>query len=348
MHFPNDKVKGEMRRKYIWLFVLILLAACGQQAKAQTSKSNGKYLPEAHVTEIVLAGSLAKKDAEISSLAWYGDTLILLPQYPGFDGTNQLYSLSKTEIEDYLATDNPVPLRPRAVPFIDSGRISLINGFQGLEAIAFAGDRAYLTVEAELNEGMRGSLVAGQMMPNLSELVMDTAVITEILPQARQENRTDETLFVYGDSLITLYEVNGTSVNESPVAHRFDFDLKPREPLPFPNIEYRVTDATAVDEKGRFWVINFFDPRDENLRTDSDAILARFGRGSTHSNYNQVERLVEMQITDAGISLTDTPPLYLELISDVARKWEGLVRFNDGFLLATDKYPDTILVYVEK
>ncbi len=337
-----------MRRKYLWLFVLSLLVACGQQIKIQTPELTGEELPEFSVTEIALTGPLAKRDAEISGLAWYGDTLILLPQYPGFDGNSRLYALPKSEIEAYLATDNPVPLRPQPVPFVDSGITSLIDGFQGFEAIAFAGNRVYLTIEAELDEGMLGYLVAGKITPNLSEVVIETSVVTEILPQAKHDNRTDETLFIYGDTLITLYEVNGTRVNEMPVAHRFGFDLNAQDPLSFPNIEYRVTDATSIDEKGYFWVINFYDPRDENLQTDTDALTDRFGRGTTHSTYEQVERLVEMRITDAGVSLTDTPPLYLELLSDVSRKWEGVARFNDGFLLATDKYPETILVYVGK
>jgi hypothetical protein len=38
----------------------------------------------------------------------------------------------------------------------------------------------------------------------------------------------------------------------------------------------------------------------------------------------------------------------LELVSDDdTRNWEGLVRLDDyGFLLATDKYPRTILAFV--
>jgi hypothetical protein len=337
-----------MCRKYIWLFVLVLLVACSPQVTIQAPESNGEELQEVPITEIALAGSLAKRESEISSLAWYGDTLILLPQYPDFDGGSHLYALSKSEIETYLASDNPAPLSPRPVPFDDSGLSSLIGGFQGFEAIEFVGDRVYLTIEAELDDGMRGYLVSGQIAPDLSEVVMVAEVVTEIVLQGRHENRTDETMLLYADTLVTLYEVNGVKVNKDPVANRFDFDLKTREPLPFSNIEYRVTDATVVDEKGRFWVINFYDPRDKNLQTDTDPLADRFGLGATHATYNQVERLVEMRITDAGVSLTDTPPLYLELLSKVPRKWEGIVRFNDGFLLATDKFPVTVLAYVGK
>jgi len=108
--------------------------------------------------------------------------------------------LPKSEIETYLTTDDPAPLRPHPVPFVDSGITALIDGFQGFEAIDFVGDRVYLTIETELDEGMLGYLVVGQVTPDLSEVVMGK-VVTEVMPQARQENRTDETLFIYADSL---------------------------------------------------------------------------------------------------------------------------------------------------
>jgi hypothetical protein len=104
-----------------------------------------------------------------------------------------------------------------------------------------------------------------------------------------------------------------------------------------------------LDENGRFWVINYFYPGDIVLQTDNDPLVAlQQGWGTTHLAYDQVERLVELQMSADGISLTETPPILLQLPSDEARNWEGIVRFNDGFLLATDKFPQTILAYVER
>ena len=115
-------------------------------------------------------------------------------------------------------------------------------------------------MEANTRQGMRGYLVRGQLAPDLSELVVETAVFTEILPQTSQNNHSDETLLVAGDNLLTNYEVNGTDDNEKPVAHRFNLDLSAVDTIPLPNIKYRVTDATDVIN-GRFWVANYFYPR---------------------------------------------------------------------------------------
>jgi hypothetical protein len=43
----------------------------------------------------------------------------------------------------------------------------------------------------------------------------------------------------------------------------------------------------------------------------------------------------------------DGPPIQMELTSDDARNWEGLVRLDErGFLIMTDKFPETILGFV--
>jgi len=53
---------------------------------------------------------------------------------------------------------------------------------------------------------------------------------------------------------------------------------------------------------------------------------------------------VEMQITDEGIALIDQAPIQLDLPGEDARNWEGIARLDErGFLVVTDKYPQTLL-----
>ena len=49
----------------------------------------------------------------------------------------------------------------------------MIDGFEGFEAIAFDGQDVYLTLEADTKDGMRGYLVQGEIMLDLSEIVID-------------------------------------------------------------------------------------------------------------------------------------------------------------------------------
>ncbi len=307
--------------------------------------------PEMAVVNIPLAGPLANRDAEISGLAWYGDNLILLPQYPNFSeeaGGSFLYALPKDEIIAYLAGETYEPLEPARIPFTAPDVQDTVAGFEGYEAIAFIEDEVYMTIESETDDGMVGYLLFGAISPNLSAVTMNTANLVAIPAQSSVGNMCEESLVVTGDGMFTIYEANGAGVNAAPVANVFDMSLALVDPIPFANVEYRITDATALDGGGRFWAINYFYPGDEDLLPETDPLADKYGEGATHAASAGVERLVEFQYGADGISVTDTPPMQLQLMADGSlRNWEGLVRLDEsGFLLATDKHPYTILAFV--
>jgi hypothetical protein len=337
------------------VWVLVLVAGCGSPmppaATTMAPAASPAVVTEYAVTEIPLSGPVAAANAEISGLAWYGDELILLPQYParfGQGGDGALLALSRAEILAYLDGQQPGPLAPRLIPFTAPGLSTQIAGFEGYEALAFAGDQAFLSIEASPASGMRGYVVTGRLTPDLSELVVDPGTLTEIAPLLKVANKSDEALLVAGDRLLGLYEVNGAKLNSSPAAHVFSLSLAPEGTIPFPAIEYRITDATALDAEGRFWAINYFFPGDTEQLTDHDPLAERYGEGPTHAQYEPVERLLEFAYDPTGIRLVERPPIQLELLpDDEARNWEGLARLEGrGFLLATDKFPTTILGFV--
>lgn len=301
---------------------------------------------EQTVQIIPLDGPIAAPEAEISGLAWYGDTLILLPQFPGRFG-DQLFALPKADIVAFLAGTQDGPLTPQPIPLI-APDLSRLAGYEGLEAIAFHDDQVFVTIETSGGAPMLGYLAAGHVAPDLSQMELDTTSLMEIVPPAPLANYSDETLLLADEMVLTIYEANGRNVNPTPAAHPFSASLEPLGTLPFPAIEYRVTDATSLDSNGRFWVINYLFPGDiGKLDPATDELGERYGRGPTHSHSDAVERLVELQFSDSDITLTDTPPIQLELLPGDARNWEGIVRLDErGFLLATDKFPETILAFV--
>lgn len=283
-------------------------------------------------------------------MAWYGDLLVLLPQYPGrfAAGDGALFVLDRAEITAFVSGENPGPLTPRPLPLDAPGLRAAFPGYEGFEAIAFAGDRVYLTVESSPPGGMVGWIVAGRVEPDQSRLFIDVESAVSIEPQADLGNMSDEAIVLWqheeGVTLHTIYEANGRQVNPAPLLHRFDAELTPLTPLPFPSIEYRITDATPADGDGRFWAINYFWPGDIKLKPDSDPLLRLLVSSLPH-----VERLVEFQLGADGVTFAGAPPVYLELLESDARNWEGIVRLGDrGFLLITDTHPRTILAYVER
>ena len=277
---------------------------------------------------------------------------MLLPQYPSRFGSGDgaFFVLSKAEIEAFLDGSQPGPLIPRPLPVDAPGLTAHFSGYQGLEAIAFDGERVYLTVETgTLSGGMTGWIVTGEIAPDLSVLRIDVASAQAILPQAQIGNLTDEAIVLLGSgddaTLLTIYEANGRLINAQPVAHRFSPDLTPLDPLPFPSVEYRITDATPADGDGRFWAINYFYPGDVKLKPGRRESLLRL----LVQSLPQVERLVEFRVTDDGVRFADSPPVYLELLADDARNWEGIARLGErGFLLVTDYHPRTILAFVAR
>ncbi len=308
---------------------------------------------ELPVRLIPLTEPAAKAKSEFSGMAWYGDTLILLPQYPErFEGGPQgaLLALTRAEIETWLDGTSSAPLNPHPIPLYADGVKESTAVFEGFEAVAFDGDTIYLTIESRGLGGMQGHILRGQIAPDLSRITLDAGSLAKIEPQANLGNLTDEALLVTSDGLLSFYEANGANVNPKPSAHFFDANLNPLESLPTPTLEYRLTDASEMDADGRFWVINYMFPGDaDKLKPAADALAARYGQGASHAASQAVERLVQYQLTPQGVVLADRAPIQLELLpDDEARNWEGLVTLpGRGFLLLTDSFPTTLFGFVE-
>ena len=359
---------------FVTLALLLLLTACGTTTmtpsvspevsptpRVPTPTLPGAPVPtdspppkvtEVLVTLLPLDGPAARRSAEYSGMAWYGETLVLLPQYPdrfsaqteGADGA--LFVLSQEEILNALETASP--LEPRAPPLWLGDLPRQVPGFEGFEAIAFDGETAYLTIEASPAGGMKGYLVRGLLTPDLSALRIDTASLTEIPLPADIPNKSDESLLLTPQGVAAFYEVNGARLNPAPAAQVFSAQMTPVAQVPFLRLEYRLTDVSTLDAQGVFWGINYFYPGDVEQRTSDDPLAAQYGLGETHAQSEIVERLVAFRWEETGITLLPQAPVYLQLAADgEARNWEGLVRLpGRGFLLVTDKYPETLLGFV--
>lgn len=333
--------------------LLSALAACAP-APTQTAAATA---PAGRPTErtpvpLPLAAPFDAAQVELSGLAWHGDTLILLPQYP--DRVGGLLALPRQALLDVIEGRTTAALVPRKIPLDDGGLARTLPGFEGFEAIAIIGDQLYLTIERRRGPNdMVGALVAGALAADDSAARLDAPTRQDVPAQAPLDNLSDEAIAVFGDRLLTFYEANGAAVNAKPVAHLFDTagGLRAAGTLPAATLEYRLTDATPADADGRFWVINYQFPGDAaKLKPAPDALAARFGQGESHARCPQVERLVELRATAQGVALTETPPVQLTLLNcQTARNWEGLVVLpGRGFLLATDSFPGTILAFVPR
>ncbi len=299
-----------------------------------------------------LDGPLAHPRAEVSGLTWKDESLIILPQFPdifGHDDFLGFFMLDKAEILSRIDDLNPAALVPVKVYCEAAGLMRIISGFDGLEAMGIMEDRVYMTVEAKDDTVMAGYLVCGHYGMTDNQVVIDMTRLTSIPMGVNIPNIAEESMIISGDKVITFSEANGKNICEKPMAKIFDKTINFLGSIPFPAIEYRVTDATALDSEGRFWIMNYFYPGDrEKLEPATDQEVMKFGAPEDWSEGQCVERLLELRLLDDRIVRTETPPINLRLSEDGrCRNWEAIVRFdNDGFLLMTDKYPGTLLAYV--
>ena len=313
----------------------------------EETPTNREYLEEVEVIPLKLPERISAASFEYSGMGWFGDYLVLLPQYPegkDFSRKPNLFAIAK---QDLLAaiTDPDLELPVRDIPIENSDLRSVIKGFEGFESILFVDQNVYMTIESRAGDPMMGYLIRGVVNGDLESITLDVNSLVELRPFSSELNATFEGMTYWNGSLYVMYEHNSMRNVKQPVAYQINPDLENIREIPFPVISYRITDATISDVDGKFWVMNYFFPGDTHLAVDQDSLVEEYGEGKTHAENDPVERLVQLQIENDQISRIDQPPTYLQLLdNDIARNWEGLVMLDNlGFLLITDSFPGSVL-----
>lgn len=375
---PGKEVSGRLnvawsRFPAMLLTVLVccgfVLAGCGSdgapdplnrpawaQAASDSTAGSPSRAAESVIQRLDLRGPMGRRDAQISGLAWWGNQLVLLPQYPSFatPDTAHLYVISRADLDAALQPGRgSMSVTPTPIP-IDTTGLQGIAGYQGIESIAFADERAFLTIEAAGIAfgmvGMRASIASARLHADGAAgtpfaLSVDRAASLSV--PSWIPNMAYEAIVIQEDRPVALFEANGANVTPNATATRLTSTLDPAASLPMPALEYRLTDATAADSSGRFWVTNYLYAGEAGLLNPApDSVALAHGVGESHRQRVAVERLVEFEMRDDRIVRTSTPPVWIQLTEGTGRNWEGIVRYRDGFLVATDTFPETILAFV--
>lgn len=327
------------------------MAGCGKDRGTDPARS-GEDLPRVRVEprEIALAFDGDPDRVEVSSLAWWGDRLLLVPQQPHEvdpQSDPHWYLLERTAIARQLAGEDSTALRPERLPYFDDGILTSIEGWDGIEAVAVRGDRVVVSVERVVKGRWGSVLIGGTLQRDPLRVQLDASRIVEIDGDSDRRNFSEEALVTLDDAVLTLHELNGRRVNPRRRAHHVGFDLERREALRMAAVEYRITDATSIDADGRFWVTNQYWPPEARWVHPVADSLATVRRVAGQP----VERIVALRRRGERIEFDrSNGVIELELRADGAvRNWEGLVRWEGtGFLVATDRYPRTILAFVPR
>lgn len=295
---------------------------------------------------IELIGPVADRNSQISGMDWWGDTLILLPQYPDWqDGESVLFSIPKQEIIEYLESETPSPILPSEVPFRICNSILRLRGFEGFEAISFNGNTVFVTIEVKNNSSMSAYIARG-MVDDSGGINLDCDPVRLPVP-VQVDNMAFESLTQHWEHLLAFFEANTAKLQKNPSAFRCTRDLKEGTVLSIESVNYRLTDVSRPDENSQFWGTNIFTELEaEKLRgarkDDPCDVLVK--------NSNGMEKIIPLIATTEGIFVdSNRPTLCLKPVSEAnpVRNWEGLVNLDDrGLLIITDMYPETLFGFV--
>lgn len=294
---------------------------------------------------IPLSGPITDRNEEISGMDWYGDNLILLPE----NLNGYLFVIPKSELDARIHNQDTSAILPKKVEFLTPDYGKTLPGFDSFEAIAFRGYEVYVTIEIRYPDSMAAVLARGHIDENTMKVTIPEQNLIELAVPSFVDNMSYESLVIDKNTIYAFFEANGDSLVNDPYALASSLPGDKLEKIPIFPLEYRIADATQLDSRKCFWIINYFYPGDrETIRPAQDLLAKKYGEGPTHSKSDRVERLVEFKFTGKKFILTRTAPLELKLEGEkISRKWEALARYdNEGFLIATDKYPTTILAFI--
>ena len=274
--------------------------------------------------EVPLDGLITDRKQEISGMTTYKDNLILLPE----NRNGYYFYIPFDEIMNTLRTGDKI--LPIQKTFTTRKLKERYSGLDGFEAIAFNGNDVYIMVEVRVDGKMAGLLLWGTIIPSTMEIDIPEENIMLIKPPAQIDNFSFESLTITDGQLIVIYETNGSKTIDRPFQYVVNLDDMSINKTPFPNIDFRLTDATSVIDN-RFWMINYYWIGDkETLGVPNDV---------------GIERLVEFKLGYNGIERSSSEYITLDNLDD-PHNWEGLVRFGRGFLICTDKWPRMVLGYI--
>ena len=274
--------------------------------------------------EVPLDGLITDRKQEISGMTTYKDNLILLPE----NRNGYYFYIPFDEIMNTLRTGDKI--LPVQKTFTTRKLKERYPGLDGFEAIAFNGNDVYIMVEVRIDGKMAGLLIWGSIIPSTMEIDIPEENIMLIKPPAQIDNFSFESLTITDGQLIIIYETNGSKTIDRPFQYVVNLDDMSINKTPFPNIDFRLTDATSVIDN-RFWMINYYWIGDkETLGVPNDV---------------GIERLVEFKLGYNGIERSSSEYITLDNLDD-PHNWEGLVRFGRGFLICTDKWPRMVLGYI--
>lgn len=316
---------------------------------------------------IPLPAAISSSSEELSGLTLHGGRLYLLPQYGGFKDTALqgeffIYSIRLDSIRRVIdGSDTAVTAYRKIRVEIPAALTPKIAHYQGLEAIAIAGNKVFLAVETDDEKSSECYLLQGIFNASKTAIRLTGRLVVLPRPNFIPNGGFESLAWLPAEKkLLAIFEFNGGKAGGTGYVVDPSFTKKPQD-VRIPQTFFRITDAWAgsrgIYALNYFWngdykdyLANFvirpsakeitdsitslqpFVQRNPNYLRDSSTCFTRVIR-MRHGNSRRWE---DLGVLESGCSSTN---------------WEGLVPFGKGFLMVSDanakNYLATRLVYVE-
>ena len=234
---------------------LLIIIGCG---KKHSKEIKPIYIP--------IGGDIANSSQEISGMDWYKDNLFLLPE----NLNGYVFCINKQLLDLKINNNDTTKIIPKKIKFNTPNYKQIIPGFDSFESIAFRGYEVYITIEIKFPDSMSCVLVRGHIDEKSLEITIPEQTLTTLDVPTYVDNLSYETLVIKDDQVYALFETYGSNLIPKPYAFSIGIQGNEIKKYPISNINYRITDATKIDQYNKFWVINYFFPRDKKSLNPSD------------------------------------------------------------------------------
>lgn len=281
-----------------------------------TSKSQSDLIKK----ELLLPSSLGSKDScyEFSSLGTWENNILLIPSLKRCAPPYQpeIYYIKRSEIQAALIDDTNIKAVEKISIDADDYKeyFLKVKCYNGIEASVVIDSTIFFSIETAGEAGCHNKdcfIVKGYIKKRQGQnpiIKIDTSISIQKAPIYVTLNKDAgfEGLTFYKQKLLAIFEYDSAGKG---FAYEIDTSLREKTQVSIPQmLNNRLADVSTLDNYGLIGIDSHFN-KDNSLQNKYDIVQIK---------------------TDTIISLIEISKGKKEL------NWEGIVPFNDGFLLIND------------
>ena len=174
-------------------------------------------------------------------------------QLYNFTLNGYVFLIKKSELESRINKTDTSSITPQKIKFKTPNYKETIPGFDSFEAIAFRGYEVYISIEIRFEDRMGCMIARGHIDQETLEITIPEQTLIPFDVPRFVDNMSYESLVIKGDRVYGLFEAYGDSLIKDPYVLSVNVSGKDIKKHPTTSINYRIADATRIDNNNCFW-----------------------------------------------------------------------------------------------